>query len=216
MERRAGRVRARLRGTRSAARVLSATGRTAWRFWGHERLCLLRSDRQLPAASQLIGNFRVLFDYFFPGVIPGTPIDIPPHVITNWNTVYVPAITGVLAANPGRALELMRVAHAAFDPSNPATVINTAINVLWYNVFGGPVRPQSCAASPRTRTAAPGEARPVCPWPIRAVCREPLRALQFHRSGVARQLRGGNTLAVNRQTADASAADRDWRKRTKR
>ena len=30
----------------------------------------------------------------------------------------------------------MRVAHAAFDPSNPATVINTAINVLWYNVFG--------------------------------------------------------------------------------
>ena len=83
-----------------------------------------------------IGNFRVLFDYFFPGVIPGTPIDIPPHVMANWSTVYVPAITGVLAANPGRALELMRVAHAAFDPSNPATVINTAINVLWYNVFG--------------------------------------------------------------------------------
>jgi pimeloyl-ACP methyl ester carboxylesterase len=82
-----------------------------------------------------VGNFRVLFDYFFPGVIPGSAINIPPHVMANWSTLYVPAITAVLATNPGRALELMRVAHAAFDASNPATVINTAINVLWYNVF---------------------------------------------------------------------------------
>jgi pimeloyl-ACP methyl ester carboxylesterase len=83
-----------------------------------------------------VGNFRVLFDYFFPGVIPGSPIDIPPQVMANWYTVYVPAITAVLAANPGRALELMRVAHAAFDPASPATVINTAVSLLWYNVFG--------------------------------------------------------------------------------
>ncbi len=83
-----------------------------------------------------VGNFRVLFDYFFPGVIPGSPIAIPSEVMADWYTVYVPAITGALAANPGRALELMRVAHAAFDPANPATVINTAISLLWYNVFG--------------------------------------------------------------------------------
>ena len=83
-----------------------------------------------------VGNFRVLFDYFFPGVIPGSPIAIPPEVMADWYTVYVPAITRALAANPGRALELMRVAHAAFDPANPATVINTAISLLWYNVFG--------------------------------------------------------------------------------
>jgi len=83
-----------------------------------------------------VGNFRVLFDYFFPGLIPGSPIDVPPSVIANWSTLYVPAITAALAANPGRAIELMRVAKAAYDPSDPATVINTTINVLWYNVVG--------------------------------------------------------------------------------
>jgi hypothetical protein len=83
-----------------------------------------------------VGGFRVLFDYFFPGVIPGSAIDIPSQVRANWNTVYVPAVTGALAANPGRAIELMRVARAAYDSSDPATVVRTAIDVLWYNVFG--------------------------------------------------------------------------------
>jgi pimeloyl-ACP methyl ester carboxylesterase len=82
-----------------------------------------------------IGDFRVLFDYFFPGVIAGSPISIPSEVIASWQTVYVPRITAALAANPGRALELMRVSRAAYDPANPATVVNTTINLLWYNVF---------------------------------------------------------------------------------
>lgn len=81
------------------------------------------------------GDFRVLFDYFFPGLIPGSAIDIRPAVMANWQTVYVPAITAALVANPGRALELMRTSKAAYDPSNPATVVNTTLNALWYNVF---------------------------------------------------------------------------------
>ena len=83
-----------------------------------------------------IGNFRVLFDYFFPGVIKGSPIQIPQDVIDQWDTAYVPAIAAALQANPGRALELMRVARAAYDPSNFNTVINTAITALRYNVLG--------------------------------------------------------------------------------
>ena len=82
------------------------------------------------------GDFRVLFDYFFPGVIPGSPIDIPAAVFATWETVYVPKITAALVANPGRALELMRVSRAAYDPANPATIVNTAINMLRYNVRG--------------------------------------------------------------------------------
>jgi pimeloyl-ACP methyl ester carboxylesterase len=82
------------------------------------------------------GDFRVLFDYFFPGVIPGSPISIPASVIANWNSVHVPAIAAALAARPDRALELMRTAKAAYDPANPATILNTTINALWYNVFG--------------------------------------------------------------------------------
>lgn len=83
-----------------------------------------------------LGDFRVLFDYFFPGLIPGSPIDIPAEVRANWNAVYVPGITAALMANPARAVELLRVAKAAWDPSNPSTVITTTINALWYNVFG--------------------------------------------------------------------------------
>jgi pimeloyl-ACP methyl ester carboxylesterase len=83
-----------------------------------------------------LGDFRVLFDYFFPGVIPGSPIVIPPGVAAAWDTVYVPRITAALTARPDLALELMRTSRAAYDPANPLTVINTAIDVLWYNVFG--------------------------------------------------------------------------------
>jgi len=82
-----------------------------------------------------IGNFRVLFDYFFPNVIPGSPILIPDYVVEHWDD-YALIIAGALQANRGRALELMRVARAAHDPSNFNTVINTAITALRYNVLG--------------------------------------------------------------------------------
>ena len=84
---------------------------------------------------EYLGDFRVLFDYFFPGIIPGSPVDVPAAVRAGWESVYVPAITAAMAANPGRALELMRTARAAYDPSNPSTIVTTAINALWYNVF---------------------------------------------------------------------------------
>ncbi len=83
-----------------------------------------------------VDDFRVLFDYFFPGLIPGSAIEIPPAVIGNWETSFVPAITAALAANPGRALELMRTSKAAYDPAIPATIVTTTLNVLRYNVMG--------------------------------------------------------------------------------
>jgi pimeloyl-ACP methyl ester carboxylesterase len=86
--------------------------------------------------TNYIGDFRVLFDYYFPGVIPGSPISIPLSVMQNWQTAYVPAITARLAADPARTAELLRVALAPSDPAQPPTMINTALNLLFYNVFG--------------------------------------------------------------------------------
>ncbi len=37
-----------------------------------------------------IGDFRVLFDYFFPEVIPGSAIDVPFYVVKDWFTTYFP------------------------------------------------------------------------------------------------------------------------------
>lgn len=85
---------------------------------------------------EYFGDFRVLFDYFFPGLLPGSAVDIPASVQANWFTVHVPAITAALAADPGKAVELMRTAQAAYDPAAPATIVTTALNALWYNVFG--------------------------------------------------------------------------------
>jgi pimeloyl-ACP methyl ester carboxylesterase len=81
------------------------------------------------------GNFRVLFDYFFPDVLPGNAINVPAMVMTKWKTTYEPKILAALSANPAAAIELVRVAGAAIDPTNPATVGQTTVGVLWYNVF---------------------------------------------------------------------------------
>ena len=82
------------------------------------------------------GDFRVLFDYFFPGVIPGSPIAIPTAVILGWQSVYAPRVAAAINANRPRALELMRVARAAYDPANLDTLAETAVNMLSYNVLG--------------------------------------------------------------------------------
>ena len=81
------------------------------------------------------GDFRVLFDYFFPGVLPGSAIEIPPNLIAHWYDVYVPTVLAALAANPSATQQLLSVSHAAFDPSNPNTIGQTVIGILWYNVF---------------------------------------------------------------------------------
>ena len=85
---------------------------------------------------EYVGDFRVLFDYFFPRVIPGSAINIPPQVIADWHTVYVPAIAAAVLANPKATSELLATADAAFDPNAPATRLRTVLGVLWYNVFG--------------------------------------------------------------------------------
>jgi hypothetical protein len=82
-----------------------------------------------------LGDFRVLFDYFFPGLIGGSVIDPPLITQEQWDTTYVPGITAALQQHPLRLDALLRVAHAPFDPNEPPTKIDTALAVLWYNVF---------------------------------------------------------------------------------
>ena len=79
-----------------------------------------------------IGDFRAVFDYFFPGVIPGSPIDVPQEVIDNWDAVYVPAIEAAIAARPHATEQLLTVTGAPIDPANPATIAETVVGVLWY------------------------------------------------------------------------------------
>ena len=85
--------------------------------------------------SQLnyFGDFRVLFDYFFPNVIPGTAIDTT-AAMAQWPTVSTVAIPTALA-NTSKTQQLFRVMGIPF-PSDPGTVLKTVLEILAYNIFG--------------------------------------------------------------------------------
>jgi uncharacterized repeat protein (TIGR01451 family) len=83
------------------------------------------------------GDFRVVFDYFFPDLMPGEPLTVPQSLIDNWDTYYATVISPTIAS-PSSAYsltQLMSVTGAAYVPEDPATMLTTTGRVLWYNVF---------------------------------------------------------------------------------
>lgn len=84
------------------------------------------------------GDFRVLFDYFFPGVLPGDAVNIPNQLIQNWNSVYVPLILQAISANPVATQKLLVTAGLSFVLQNPANIPQPVLGLLWYDVFGTP------------------------------------------------------------------------------
>jgi len=85
------------------------------------------------------GDVRVLFDYFFPGVLTtGTPgesaINIPPALMINWTTVYEPAVRKAVKSNFLATLQLVLTAKIpiGLNFNNAADAI---VDALWYNVF---------------------------------------------------------------------------------
>jgi pimeloyl-ACP methyl ester carboxylesterase len=85
---------------------------------------------------QYLGDFRVLFDYFFPGVFSFGMDDVPPYAYLQWGSHYVPTINNALTTDPAAAYQLFRVAGAAADPADPATYAGTALDVLFYSIWG--------------------------------------------------------------------------------
>ena len=81
------------------------------------------------------GDFRVLFDLYFPGLLPPSAVNVPQSVRDQWESVYVPRITMAFAARPAALDQLLRVSHAPFDPANADTKVATALGLLWYDAF---------------------------------------------------------------------------------
>jgi pimeloyl-ACP methyl ester carboxylesterase len=88
------------------------------------------------AQINYFGDFRVVFDHFFPGVIPGDPFDIPSEVIANFNTVYVPRILAAITADPLATNQLLSVTKAPIDAADPTSIAATTLGLLFFNVFG--------------------------------------------------------------------------------
>lgn len=80
-------------------------------------------------------DFRVLFDYFYPDVLPPSPLAVPPELMADWETKFTPRVVDALAANPVAAAQLISTSKAAIDVGNPASIAETTLGVLWYSVF---------------------------------------------------------------------------------
>ncbi len=84
-----------------------------------------------------IGDFRVLFDYFFPGILPGDVTHVPnaQTVFDNWETVYKPAITAAINNHPEKTEQLLDVSNAATSPFDASTISETILELCRYCVF---------------------------------------------------------------------------------
>jgi len=86
------------------------------------------------------GDFRVIFDYFFPGLMPGEPMTIPTWLTNEeWSTSFFSTTILPVIADPANALsvtQLLTVTKASpytFDPPTSTAVIE---QLLWYNIIG--------------------------------------------------------------------------------
>jgi pimeloyl-ACP methyl ester carboxylesterase len=85
-----------------------------------------------------IADVRVLFDYYFPGLMPGNPVDIPPALMDQWDEYYATNIQPAIQdpANAAKVSELLAVSGVAYDPADPQAREAVIEKLLWYNVFG--------------------------------------------------------------------------------
>jgi pimeloyl-ACP methyl ester carboxylesterase len=83
------------------------------------------------------GDFRVLFDYFYPHQLPGIPVKIPARLMSAWDSVFVPQIAELIVnlVNQHTTEQLLRTSRAPIDPANLTTAISTTVGILSYNVF---------------------------------------------------------------------------------
>ena len=102
------------------------------------------------------GDVRVLFDTFFPGVLPGTAVDIPDELIDNWYRCgaddadpnygcwedgdpgggpYEERVRAALLSSPSKTQQLLRVARVPTNRLDPTANVDALVQLLWYNVF---------------------------------------------------------------------------------
>ena len=88
-----------------------------------------------PYQVQYLSDFRVVFDYFFPDVFPFGVKDIPANAFVNWDT-YMQTIAAALVSDPATTAQLYNVSGAALDSQDPTSTVETAVRILFYNIWG--------------------------------------------------------------------------------
>lgn len=85
---------------------------------------------------QYLGDFRAVFDHYFPQVFDFGVVGVPADAYLNYDG-YAALVRDALNADPEGREALFRVTGAARDPARPAeSAVESALDVLRYNVFG--------------------------------------------------------------------------------
>jgi len=84
-----------------------------------------------------LADARVLFDYFFPGLMPPSPMDVPQSLMDDWEAYYASTIHPVVTdpANQAQVDLFLDVAGIPYDPGQADTREEAIATLLWYNVF---------------------------------------------------------------------------------
>jgi pimeloyl-ACP methyl ester carboxylesterase len=88
--------------------------------------------------TNYFGDFRVLFDVFFPNLVPPTPVDVPADLLNTWESSIYSTTVKPVVTNPdnvSKLQQLLTTANAAYDSNNVTTQEQTVSSVLWYNIF---------------------------------------------------------------------------------
>jgi pimeloyl-ACP methyl ester carboxylesterase len=86
------------------------------------------------AEVNYIGNVRILFNVFYPGVLAGTTADVPPAL--QWNTATQNAIVAAITANPTGAAVISQVNQTAVPIASAGELGPSIINALAFQIFG--------------------------------------------------------------------------------
>jgi hypothetical protein len=85
--------------------------------------------------TDYIANVRVLFDFFFPGVIPGDVLHVPPMEFSPDSPV-VKAIVAAIVAEPHKAVALAAVDQIELPYRTPSELVFSIVRPLGYNILG--------------------------------------------------------------------------------
>jgi pimeloyl-ACP methyl ester carboxylesterase len=85
---------------------------------------------------EYVTHVRALFDFFYPGVIPGDAVNVPEGL--DFATQVVPAVLAAVTVNPAglQALALIDQTRLPYDPAQPQTLLSSLLAVLYYNIVG--------------------------------------------------------------------------------
>ena len=92
----------------------------------------------MPYQLSYIGDFRVVFDYFFPDVFGFgmSDVEFAEDACDVWESEYLPAVWEAMQSHPLKSLQLFNITGAAFDLFDVTSFGVTAETVLKYTVCG--------------------------------------------------------------------------------